>query len=48
MRGPGCGRDGGDVGGEACQVGVRPRGQRPARPRVKFVLGQAAMDERNL
>ena len=46
--GRGCGRGGRDVGGERGQVGVGPRGERLARSRVEFVLGQPTVHERVL
>ena len=45
---PGCGRVGRDVGGERGQVGIGPRAERLARPRVEFVPGQPALRERGL
>jgi hypothetical protein len=42
------GRSAGDVGGECGQVGVGPRGERPARPRGEFFLRQPAIHERGL
>ena len=50
-RGPGgggLGLVGGEVGGEGSQVGVGPRRERLADPRVQLVLGQPALDERGL
>jgi len=44
----GLARGGRDVGGERGQVGVGPRGERPARPYVEFVPGQPAIHERGL
>ena len=46
--GPGCGRPGGDVGGEGGQLRVGPRGERLGHPRVELVFGQLALDERGL